>query len=146
MGYDFHITRAAMWFESETNPITLEEWLAYVASDPEMRLDGHASGAVQGSDEVLQTDDPSMAVWAAYSRDGVDQNHAWMWHCEGRIMAKNADREIAAKMWRIAQHFGGKVVGDEDEMYGADGEPVDEGGEKRASGGKKPWWKKLLGG
>ena len=33
MGYDVHITRAREWHESDTTPITLDEWLAYVARD-----------------------------------------------------------------------------------------------------------------
>jgi hypothetical protein len=42
VGYDVHITRAGESSDSEATPITLDEWLAYVASDPEMRLDGFA--------------------------------------------------------------------------------------------------------
>jgi hypothetical protein len=39
MGYDIHIVRAESWLDAEENPITLPEWLKYVKSDPEMRLD-----------------------------------------------------------------------------------------------------------
>ena len=39
MGYDVHITRAEHWTESDSTPIGLDEWLSYVGSDPEMRLD-----------------------------------------------------------------------------------------------------------
>ncbi len=42
MGYELRITRAPHWTESETDPITLAEWLQYVASDSEMRLDNFA--------------------------------------------------------------------------------------------------------
>lgn len=148
MGYDFHITRATAWTESEANPITMEEWLAHVESDPEMRLDGYAEGAVRDTDVVLRTEDPSMAMWTAYSEDGVDGNHAWMWHYDGRIMAKNADQEIRAKMWRIAQQLDARLVGDDDEEYGADGEPLRpiQRVDAPKRGVKKPWWKRWLGG
>ncbi len=39
MGADFHITRADQWYFSEENPITAEEWLAYVDQDSELTLD-----------------------------------------------------------------------------------------------------------
>jgi hypothetical protein len=41
MGYELHITRKRDW--SDAGPeITLDEWLALVRSDPDMRLDGFA--------------------------------------------------------------------------------------------------------
>jgi hypothetical protein len=42
MGYDVHITRRPEWFEDEGPEITLDEWLAVIRDDPEMRLDGYA--------------------------------------------------------------------------------------------------------
>jgi len=41
MGDEFHITRTDDWADSEKQPISLDEWLAYIRSDPEMRLDGY---------------------------------------------------------------------------------------------------------
>jgi len=38
MGYELHITRADEWHNSKLNPISLDEWVAYVSSDPEMRF------------------------------------------------------------------------------------------------------------
>ncbi|MBX3381674.1 MAG: hypothetical protein KF805_16385 [Phycisphaeraceae bacterium] len=140
MGYDFHITRAAVWFEAEEKPISMEEWLAYVKSDSEMRLDGFAEAGV-GLDEVLRCEDPSMAVWTAYSKDGVGGNHAWMWLADGNVGAKNADEEIISKLWRIAQHFGARVVGDDGEEYGADGKEIG----KVRSEWSKGFWRRILG-
>ena len=139
MGYDFHITRGTEWFEAESTPISMEEWLAYVKSDPEMRLDGFAEASV-GNDRVLRCEDPNMAVWTACSGDGVGGNHAWMWLSHGNIEAKNADAEIIAKMWRIAQRLQARVVGDEDEEYGANGEEV---GKKRSEWTTR-FWKRFL--
>jgi hypothetical protein len=39
MSYDVHITRAEEWSENKRTPITLEEWVAYAKSDPELRVD-----------------------------------------------------------------------------------------------------------
>lgn len=42
MGYDLYITRADEWYESEKNPITLDEWHRYVASCADMEARSHA--------------------------------------------------------------------------------------------------------
>ena len=52
MGYDLHVTRADDWTESESSPITLNEWLAYVEEDPEMRLDKVAVARLK-DEEIL---------------------------------------------------------------------------------------------
>lgn len=38
MGVEFHITRAECWFDSESNPISSDEWLALVEQDPELKI------------------------------------------------------------------------------------------------------------
>jgi hypothetical protein len=42
LGYDIHITRADNWLDAQQQPITLDAWLDYVRTDPEMRVDGPA--------------------------------------------------------------------------------------------------------
>jgi hypothetical protein len=42
MGYALHIIRVDQRSHVESNAITLDEWLAYVTSDVEMRLEGKA--------------------------------------------------------------------------------------------------------
>lgn len=136
MGYELHITRKTEWHDEGGTPITLEEWIAYVRSDPEMRLDGFAE-ATTSEGAVLRVEDPSLAVWVAYSADGVGGNHAWMQHVDGNVSAKSPDRQIVAKMWRIAQALGARVVGDEGEEYGPDGYEV----KPQA----KSFWRRLFG-
>ena len=138
MGYELHITRGANWHDEAEEPITLDEWIAYVKSDPEMRLDGFAEATLEDG-SVFRTEDPSLAVWVAYSGDGVDGNHAWMWHFEGNVQAKSPDREIVAKMWRIAQSLRARLVGDEGEEYGPDGKEI-------RPEPPKSLWKRLFGG
>ena len=47
MGYEIHITRKTEWFDEDGPEISLEDWKAYIASDPEMRLDGYAEAWVE---------------------------------------------------------------------------------------------------
>jgi hypothetical protein len=116
MGYEFHITRASDWTESESAPIRLDEWKVYIASHPEFRLDNFAE-ATTPKGETIRYDNEGLAVWIAYSRHGQEGNMAWFDHREGRIVVKNADDEILRKMREIARFFGAKVLGDEGEEY-----------------------------
>lgn len=147
MGYELHITRASTWVEADTNPITLEEWLAYVESDPELEID-EIGEATTTEGETLSTGDPGLAIWTAHPLDGADGGRAWIYHCQNCIVVKNPDEAFIAKMWRIAQHFGAKVFGDEDEECGQNGEQITtiERVDTRANDTRKPWWKRLLGG
>jgi hypothetical protein len=115
MGYDLHITRADTWVDSKAVPISSEEWAAYVAADPEMRMEGFAETEVDG--RTLRVESPGLAVWVAYSGHGRDGNMAWFDHVSGEIVVKNPDREIIGKMKRIAAHFRAKVLGDDGESY-----------------------------
>jgi len=116
MGYDIHITRADHWTESESNPISFEEWLDFVADDPEMRLDNHAEVDL-GNDEILSCERPGLTVWIDYSAHGCDGNMAWFDYHAGEIIVKNPDDEILGKMRRIAAVLGARVQGDEGEFY-----------------------------
>jgi hypothetical protein len=135
VGYEVHITRAAHWTESEALPISINEWLAYVASDAEMRLDAVAS-ATTPAGESIAFDSPGLAVWTAWSQNDVDGSRAWFDHEEGRVVVKNPDEVILQKMIAIAAHFGARVQGDDGECYPEVPGPT----------GQKPWWRRLLPG
>jgi hypothetical protein len=115
MGYDVHITRVAHWTESESAPITLKEWLGYVANDTEMRLDNLAEAEVEGG--VLRYENEGLAVWTAYTGHGLKGNRAWFDYQRGAVIVKNPDDEILGKMRQIAFALGAKVMGDEGELY-----------------------------
>ncbi len=115
MGYDVHITWATNWSDSESVPIRLTEWLEYVASDPEFRLDNFAE-AITPQGDTLRYDNTGLAVWTAYS-DPDEQGSVWFDYRNGRIVVKNANIEIRAKMKEIADDLGARVVGDEGEEY-----------------------------
>ncbi len=86
MGYDLHITRAENWLDSEAMPISLDEWSAYVAADPEMRMDGYAEAEVDG--QILRVESDGLAVWVSYSGNGKDGNMAWFDYGRGEIVVK----------------------------------------------------------
>lgn len=115
MGYDVHITRAEDWTESQSNPIRLEEWLGYIASDPEMRLDGFAEAQVD--DDTLRVEGEGLAVWVAYSGHETNGNMAWFDYHNGAVIVKGPDEEILSKMKRIAEALHANVIGDEGEFY-----------------------------
>ena len=79
MGYEVHITRKAEWFGEEGPEITIEEWKNYVASDPEMRLDGFAE-ATTPDGNTLRVESPGLSVWVAYSKHEEAGNMAWFDH------------------------------------------------------------------
>lgn len=142
MGYDVHITRAPEWYESDTTPIALEEWLAYVASDAEMRLDGFAEARNPKTGEIIRIESPGLSVWTAWSA-----GTAWMDHCDGRVVVKNPDTAILQKMCAIAKHFGARVQGDEGELYpeSLDIARAADDLDRHLQRARSPWWKRLFG-
>ena len=122
MGYDVHITRARHWTDSRAHPISLDEWMAYVRSDKEMRLDNRAQ-AVATTGDTIVTESPGIAVWVPWKKDGVAGGHAWFSYGDGEIIVKDPDRAILRKMFTTAVAFNARVQGDEGETYDANGDP-----------------------
>jgi hypothetical protein len=75
MGYDVHITRKDEWFDEGGSQIDLKEWLAYIDSDAEMRLDGYAE-AKAGSGDILRIESEGLSVWLNYSGHEKNGNMA----------------------------------------------------------------------
>ena len=143
MGYDLHITRADDWVDESYPSIPLKEWLDYVESDPEMRLDNVAEADTP--DGTLRYENVGLAVWTAYARDGEAGNHAWFDFRNGRIVVKNPDEQIIAKMCRVADALQARVQGDDGEFYpeALDQQRSQEPTQKSEA---KSWWKKVFGG
>lgn len=99
MGYDLHITRKEFHADPDGPAISSDEWMNYIASDPELRP---APG--YGKHAVL------MSVASKYPDPWLD----WF---EGCIYTKNPDKPIVAKMIQIAQKLGARVQGDDGEFY-----------------------------
>jgi hypothetical protein len=128
VGYDLHITRKKNWhgFDDEYGPeISLDEWLALVNADAEMRLDRFSEVRLPEG-QMFRVDHPSIAVWTAWSHHGEAGDMAWFHHHRDNVAVKNPDREIRRKMWRLAEHLGAKVQGDDGEYYDRFGNPTDD--------------------
>jgi hypothetical protein len=141
MGYDVYITRKENACDQEGPSISLEEWLAFVAHDPEMRVDGYAEATV-GDGETLRIESPGLSAWLKYSGHGKNGNMAWFYFDAGNISVKNPDAEILRKMGAIAQALSAKVQGDDGELYDSEGMEIPEASmDVGAQSGRRPWWK-----
>lgn len=107
MGYDLHITRKRDWASPEGPEITSDEWLALVQSDPEFTLDPRNG--------------PCFAIWS-----GPGAYACWIDYHHGNLFSKYPTDEFIEKMIALARQLGGKVQGDEGEVYPRGGQPPDE--------------------
>lgn len=99
MGYDLHITRKRFWADQDGPPITTDEWLRYVASDTQLRLDQRSARHAVKLSVESEHDEP------------------WLEWFQGDIYTKNPDEPILAKMLEIAKALNAKVQGDDGEIY-----------------------------
>ncbi len=99
MGYDLHITRKTFWADDNGPVITAEEWLAYVATDSQLRLDTSS-----------KRHRVTLAIQSRYP-------DSWLEWFEGDIYTKNPDEPILAKMLEIAAALKARVQGDDGEIY-----------------------------
>jgi len=83
--------------------ITADEWLSYVATDPQLKL-------IPGSN----THGVTVDVQPGYSSRELD----WSSH-SGCIWTNKPDAAMLAKMLQIAPALGAKVQGFDGEVYGA---------------------------
>ena len=116
MGYKLHITRAPDYAESDEVPITLEEWLGYLGSDPEMELMEPPRADTAGG-TTLRIASPGLAVWTGYARDCVDGARAWFDYADGQIVVRTLTNDVIAKALRIAGALQAKVQGDEGDEW-----------------------------
>lgn len=99
MGYDLHITRAKSWSENAGHKISSDEWLAYVADDPELSISGQNG--------------PYFAAWSGKS----EYPDPWLDWFDGNIYSKNPDEALIDKMVQIARQLHARVQGDDGELY-----------------------------
>ena len=99
MGYDLHVTRKSFWADEVGPVITIEEWLAYVNSDPTLTPDSRNG--------------PHMVLWngpSKYEEPWIDWN-------EGELYTKNPDPPLIGKLLEIATALNARVRGDDNEVY-----------------------------
>ncbi len=144
MGYELYITRKQNWFDEEGDEISLEEWIEYVNTSHDMRLDGHVE--TETHDGTLRVEREGLSVWLEYSGHEKDGNMAWFDYFEGNISVNNPDEEIIKKMLQIAQALNAKVQGDDGEIYDGDKngnlswQESNVKGEAATQCSSKKWW------
>lgn len=99
MGYNLYITRADWWLKNEGKEISSQEWLRVVDSDPELWLAGYNG--------------PFFSIWSGPSK----YPEPWLDWEDGNVYSKNPDKALVEKMIQIAHRLGGKVQGDDGEIY-----------------------------
>jgi hypothetical protein len=105
MGYELHITRAKSWAQNTKHRISAQEWLAYVAKDPELSL------SRDGGSYFVK--------WSGKSK----LNEPWLDWRNGNIETKSPDEALIDKMVAIARELGATVQGDDGEIYQSGHEP-----------------------
>jgi hypothetical protein len=99
MGFDLHITRAQSWLENEGAEISGREWLAVVASDPEL------------------LPDPSNGEYAVRWRGESTVQEPWFDWSRGNVYTSDPDRRVLQKALQLAEALGAKVQGDDGVDY-----------------------------
>jgi hypothetical protein len=118
MAYEVHITRTNHRGKSDSNPITLEEWIAYARSDAELRFEGGVVEAISPKGEKIRMKTPGRTRW---TRPGTGDS-VWFHHGpSGRVSVRRPDRETLVKMFQVAAALGACVRGDDGETYDAAG-------------------------
>jgi len=105
MGVELHITRAEFWADNEDAAISPEEWLAYVAADPELTLRPESGRHFHGH-----------AVWIGPSK----YEEPWLHWSSGNISTKWPDTALYRKMLRIAAALNAQIQDDDGEVYTAE--------------------------
>ena len=144
MEQEMHITRKENWFDSDPkNEISMDEWVACVKMDPEMRLDNFSEVTLDNG-ETFQYANPGTAVWIGYAENDTKTIFDFL---SGNITVKNPTPSAIEKMKHIAFKLGAKLQGDEGEIFETGSiSPLVESPqvsmeETKANVLKKLWWK-----
>jgi hypothetical protein len=130
MGVDLHITRAEHWTENERAQVTGDEWLRYVASDPELHL------VAENGEHFVRWTGPSK------------YEEPWLDWFQGNVYTKWPDTALYEKMLRVAAALGAKVQDDDGNDYAKPGDwnfnPMDAP-PRSVEQSKTNWWRSLFG-
>jgi hypothetical protein len=101
MGYVIHLTRKESWSDEEGQEISLQQWIEYVATDPEIAPDP-------------ENPDPENFLVTLEGKD-------WpLWWDRGEVNTKSPDNWVITKLVQVAKALDARVLGDDDEIYGTD--------------------------
>lgn len=137
MGYEVHVVRRKDFenYEEESN-ITMEEWKHLVESSPELTWE-----QFDGDTKPL---DYKYCYWLAHPEQD-DTNRPWFDYYGGSINTKWTDPPCMKLLLRIAEQLGGRLEGDDGEVYTmkeiVDLEEYHKKTEPSSTPQKKPFWK-----
>jgi hypothetical protein len=117
MGYALHIIRVDQAPHAESNAITIEEWLGYVSSDVEMRLEGKAV-ITSPKGETIRWDAPGLTEGLTLVL-AVGERGSTTAEVECLLAIRLKKRE--SRCFQIAEALGAIVRGDEGEHYDSSG-------------------------
>ncbi len=143
MSWEVHVTRADHWTQGR-HQITLEEWLAYAKSDPELAISGSDYIDLAITRELPLVTQRIPAV--AWLRSESEKDPALFWWSEGSIDAKNPTERERAKMFQIATHLNAKAQGDDGELYDEHGLEIMSPNQQqdKKSTSTRTWWRRLF--
>jgi hypothetical protein len=128
MGVELSITRTPFGAEDQI-PISAEEWLALVDSDPELRL-----WPEQG---------PYFVRWLGESA----YPEPWLDWSNGVVSSKWPDTALYLKMLRIATQLGARVSDDDDTTYESESDwEFDPNAQQPVAPKPRGFWKRIFGG
>ena len=139
MGVELHITRANQWSQNDDKQIGADEWLAYVASDPELKL--------------WPENGPHFVRWLGKCCLGSTLNinksvyeEPWLDWSRGNIGSKWPDSALYCKMLEIARALGAQVQDDDGVRYLAEGEWQFDPNAPQVPAQERPrsWWRRLF--
>lgn len=99
MGYDLHVTRATDWSANVGREISVEEWIALVEADPELKPDPEHG--------------PYAVSWEHPRRQGS----GWFDWSDGNVYTTDPDRATVRKMLTIAERLIALVQGDDGVVF-----------------------------
>jgi hypothetical protein len=101
MGGDVHVTRAGKWWESDRDPITLDEWVTYVKACDDLRMEQGGSARWTG-----HPDHEGGPVRFSFPGDHVSVG--------------TPDVPTTRRLHELAAALGGRVQGEDGEVLEAD--------------------------
>lgn len=101
MGYELHITRAAFWALSETDPISFDEWMTFAASCPDL-----VTGGAMENPYYSLLSETGLGTWLQWNGDQVS------------VGGSGVDRRLMSMIVKIADQLSARVQGDHHEWYG----------------------------
>jgi len=110
MENEIYITRKEKWFETKHgNDIPLEEWLAFVKNDPDMRLDNFSVATLENG-ELFRYDNPGAAVYIHRAAGETDCHEIAFEYLSGNIKVNaQSDDNIMEKIRHIAFKLGAHI-------------------------------------